>query len=355
LSNGYTTKVAVCRNVFVLLDANGALWSAARDDLNALEKKGSFSRLNIYGAKARTIAAGSSHMLALDENGALWTRGRNATGQLGFGDNSARENFETNGVITIGARSIAAGNLHSVALDDNGALWVAGNNCNGALGLDDLNDRNVFTKVNNADLYKNGIRAISAGFWHTVLLDNNGNIWTTGSNECGELANGDATHTVRRRFARVTHCGLGGNVATAISAGGLHTVAIDNAGRLWVAGSNINGELGLGDNINRNIFVMIDPATFNGLPIVSVTSGFASTAALDTSGAVWIAGLNNSGCTNNGAVAISNVFAQVDTSALDGVPIETVYTTYGYLFAQDKNGCFWINRDDKFIKIALAP
>ena len=42
-----------------------------------------------------------------------------------------------------------------------------------------------------------------------------------------------------------------------MSAGYLHTVIIDLQGNVWASGINVNGQLGLGDGINRNKFTQI--------------------------------------------------------------------------------------------------
>ena len=46
-----------------------------------------------------------------------------------------------------------------------------------------------------------GAQAISAGEWHSMVLNTNGSVWTTGRNEYGQL--GDGTWDDRNSFEKV--------------------------------------------------------------------------------------------------------------------------------------------------------
>ena len=50
-------------------------------------------------------------------------------------------------VIDQGIRAVAAGQSHSMVLDDNGALWGTGENGFGQLGVGTTDDKFKFTKV----------------------------------------------------------------------------------------------------------------------------------------------------------------------------------------------------------------
>ena len=124
------------------------------------------------------IAAGL-HSLAVDEWGELYSCGRNNYGQLGLGDSGLGTNrnifthVNTNfqpGInpVEIDPPSIFVGVYHSLVRDQNGDLWSCGDNQYGQLGLGDTNQRNDFTLVGNI-----GYQDIGAGAYCSAYLSNN--------------------------------------------------------------------------------------------------------------------------------------------------------------------------------------
>jgi len=92
---------------------------------------------------------------------------------------------------------LSAGESHSVALKDNGAVWAWGNNAGGQLG-DGTNTQSL-TPVQVIDPgdptgYLTGIKAIDSGtsYWlnlkgHTLALKQNGTVWAWGNGWDGQL------------------------------------------------------------------------------------------------------------------------------------------------------------------------
>ena len=50
-------------------------------------------------------------------------------------------------------------------------------------------------------MFAGDAKAIAAGCWHSMVLKNNGDVWTTGRNGDGQL--GDGTRTNKNRFVVV--------------------------------------------------------------------------------------------------------------------------------------------------------
>ena len=94
---------------------------------------------------------------------------------------------------------------------------------------------------------------------------------------------------------------------SALGAGGGHSLAIRPDGSLLAWGTNYDGQLGDGTNINQNI-----PVFVNGISHVkSATGGLAHTIALKTDGTVWTWGRNASGQLGDGSTNNRMVPAQV--------------------------------------------
>jgi hypothetical protein len=132
---------------------------------------------------------------------------------------------------------VSAGGSHSIALKNDGTVWVWGKNDQGQLGNGTTNDHPLAIQVDG--LYN--IIAVAAGRSHSVALSNDGTVWAWGRNSDGML--GDGTRT---RMATTPVQVHNINDAIAISAGSFHTVALKNDGTVWAWGHNIGGELGDG-------------------------------------------------------------------------------------------------------------
>ena len=144
---------------------------------------------NDYGWE--DIATGL-HSLAVDEWGELYSCGYNFNGQLGLGDSGLGTNrniftqVNTNfqhGInpVETDPTSICTGHFHSLVRDQNGDLWSCGLNANGQLGLGDTNQRNDFTLVGNI-----GYQDIGAGAYCSAYLSNN-RMYACGRNDFGQF------------------------------------------------------------------------------------------------------------------------------------------------------------------------
>jgi alpha-tubulin suppressor-like RCC1 family protein len=71
---------------------------------------------------------------------------------------------------------IECGEYHTVGLTKNGQVFSWGHNDYGQLGHDDREDRSVPTKVESLDGLV--ITKVSCGQWHTAALTDNGDILT---------------------------------------------------------------------------------------------------------------------------------------------------------------------------------
>jgi len=129
--------------------------------------------------------------------------------------------------------------------------------------------------------------ALSATGYHTCIA-RNGLAYCWGRNRNGELGLGDAMN--RTTPTQVTLPG-GGTVA-AISAGEGHTCAVeDGTQQLWCWGDNTHGQLGLGDQMERHV-----PTRVTALPrVLQVSAAYGFTCAITDDNALWCWGDNFEG------------------------------------------------------------
>ncbi|WP_303968692.1 Ig-like domain-containing protein [Sporosarcina ureae] len=233
----------------------------------------------------KAIAAGGYHSVALDSKGNVWTWGSNTFKQLGHSPkNAINENPEMiSGLSNIVA--IAAGDYHSLAVDDNGHVWSWGRNKYGQVGMKP--DKMGETIVPERIASLNGIIAVSAGSEHSVALQDNGNVWTWGSNEYGQLGNGETTNI---NFEPKLVPGL--TSIMEISAGNNHTVALkQDRTSMFAWGSNSYGQLGDGGREMKLLPVLLEGIQ----DIKNIAAGDNHTSVIKEDGSVWAWGRNTSG------------------------------------------------------------
>lgn len=210
---------------------------------------GTPKRISSLGS-IHSISSGGMHTLAVDGDGRIWSFGLGAFGQLGLGD--ANTSQYSPAMITYAAQgrfvAAAAGNYHSLALDENGFVYSFGNGYSGQLGLGDANiSRSMPTRIS----YLPTIKAVAAGAAHSLALDTNGNVWAFGNNSSGQLGLGSYTSTnIPTQIPTLSQI-------VAISAGGRHSLALDKNGQVWSFGDNGNGQLGNGSTIASSLPVLV--------------------------------------------------------------------------------------------------
>lgn len=144
------------------------------------------------GERAIAIAAGAGHSLAVvrQANGVNVVRawGWNLYGQLGNGnttDRSTPGNVLSGGGNLQGITGVSAGYVHTLALTSGGTLMAWGNDSYGQLGNGGSADIAVTRAVPVQSI--TNVQSIAAGAGFSVALRNNGTLWVWGSNAYSAL------------------------------------------------------------------------------------------------------------------------------------------------------------------------
>ncbi|MBZ4398365.1 MopE-related protein [Myxococcus sp. AS-1-15] len=263
----------------------------------------------------RAVAAGAYHSLFLQKNGEVFAWGQNLVGQLGTGSiNSTPVASPTKPVGLPPIKAIAAGQTHSLALDVDGNVWTWGKNDFGQVGLGTTGGL-VNTPARVSGL--SSIQAISANGNFSLALGQDGRVWAWGQNASGQVGTG-ALSTAEATPRQVNSL----PTIRAIAAGHNHALALDADGKVWGWGRNDFGQVGTG-TAGGTVLTPAMMATLSG--ITAIAAGAAHSLAIDEQfGNVWGWGQNSSGQVGTGTTsttpvlqpsAVSGVFAATHISA----------------------------------------
>jgi alpha-tubulin suppressor-like RCC1 family protein len=183
--------------------------------------------------------------------------------------------------------AISVGYNHSLFLDEDRKVYSCGQNSYGELGHGNRNDYDLPTKIDA--LNGSNIVAISAGAYHSLFLDNLGNVYSCGDTEFGKLGRVVDNNTIPSQITET----IDGSNIVAISAGASHSLFLDDLGNVYSCGYGSSGELGHENEYDCNLPTKID--TLNGSNIVAISGGEAHSLFLDDLGNVYSCGYGGSG------------------------------------------------------------
>lgn len=229
------------------------------------------------------IATGISYTVLLTNAGQVYTFGLNDSGELGHGDNEVR-NTPTLIQGIDGITAVAAGNWHTLLLTAEGQVYSFGSNDYGQLGRKDNESKSIPKLISGLN---DRITAIAAGARHTVLLTAEGEVYTFGEGRLGQLGHGDN----KNKSVPTLLSGLQEQI-TAVSAGAFYTVLLSEDGQVYTFGEGKNGQLGHGNLVNIKV-----PTLLAGLQnrITAITAGGSHTALLTDDGQVYTFGAGRNG------------------------------------------------------------
>ncbi|MBK7958375.1 MAG: hypothetical protein IPK03_09800 [Bacteroidetes bacterium] len=354
--------------------------------------KGAYSGSTFLGDKSTnpivSVSSGEAYSIAISADGYVYTLGKNNLGQLG-------DNTTTNRILPLLAHGVGdTGNINvlrnqkvptlktvpatkvtftSATLNgivnpnvlattvsfEYGLTLAYGTTVNVPGTI--LFDADSFRKVNISGLiphrtYNYRIRATNAAGTsfgpnrtfitggastisssspdHSVIVDSNGIVYTTGFNNFGQL--GDGTTTNRNLPVRVLKGAYNGttylgdnpaNPILAVVAGLAHTMALAADGTIYSFGNNADGQLGDGTNTNSLIPIRVVKGAYPGTTylgdnlnkaIVSISAGGNSNSVLVSDGTMYTFGRNSNGQLGDNTTISKSSPVQVLEGAYDG-------------------------------------
>lgn len=195
-------SVAVGTNHALALMENGDLYAWGWNDMGQIgngstsnESEALYPPVKIM-SDIRDIGSDCNTSLAITTGGDLYMWGDTFWGQVGSGksgylgengEESVFDVYETRPVkVLSGVRCASTGSTHTVAVTENGDLYMWGANIYGQFGNGKRERQLYKTPVR----IMSGVKSAAAGFDFTIVLMEDGKVYTCGGNDCGQLGNG---------------------------------------------------------------------------------------------------------------------------------------------------------------------
>jgi alpha-tubulin suppressor-like RCC1 family protein len=204
----------------------------------------------LMGKRITRVAAGEYFTVVISSDGEVFSWGKNDNGELGDGTNVTKNMpiaVDLSGVISSkNIKEIAVGRDHTVVLSNDSFVFAWGSNGNGQLGDGTLNQRYVPIAVNSSGVLSGKVIShVSAGDSFTVVVSSDGKVFSWGKNDNGQLGDG----TLNQQYVPIavnTSGVLSGKIITLVSSGNSHTIVVSNDGQVFSWGNNQFGQLGDG-------------------------------------------------------------------------------------------------------------
>ncbi|KAH9261568.1 hypothetical protein BASA81_000224 [Batrachochytrium salamandrivorans] len=257
-------------------------------------------------ATAKRLAGMGPNFLVLQHDGQVFGVGRNNFGQLGLGTTDSALLPQAMLSVT-NASDVSAGTYHSCLIDQGSIVKCTGYNGNNQLGDGTNTERHMLVPTLGLD---SGIEEVYCGYLGSCAR------MTSGKAQCwGKFAN-----AVRSSPVNIT---IPGGIQS-MSLGNGHACIVEVGGKLYCMGVNANGQLGTGNPTNQAAPIQVVGLAAEN--IVSVACGDAHTCAVNAAGAMFCWGSSGSGRLGNPSIGSDSPN-----------PVQVVGITSGAAFAWTGN------------------
>ncbi len=250
------------------------------------------------------IGAGLHHTCAVDKQGVAYCWGYGDLNQIGDGDSG--NHSEPKQVIMPSERQfsrLGVGDDHTCVLDQHDAAWCWGQGDQGQLGNTTVDNSSKPAPVEMPD--SRTFSSVTAGGMHSCAIDDLGHAHCWGNSGEGQLGTGSLSRKLSPAPVKMPPS----TTFSEVSAGYRHSCALDQDGAAWCWGNGEKGELGDGqleDTDEPSPVTMPTDRTF-----VTIGTGDSFTCALDQNGVAYCWGKDTAGQTGQGATGLLATPAKV--------------------------------------------
>ena len=238
--------ISCSTNFTVCVDCEGFMWSFGQNN-NGQLGTGNTTGFNVPQRiedipPVHSVSCGAHHTLIITTDSNLWACGHNEYGQLCLENIESQLKPQKTSFSNIS--KISTGSYHSIIQNNKGEIFSCGYNHNGQCGLGHFNDTQITPSlILNAP---SNIVHFICGSHHSLFLDSEGNVYSVGYNEYGQLGLGHITN--QNELNKIPNI----PPIQTISCANSSCYLIDFEGNLWTFGHNAFGQLGHGNKTNIN-------------------------------------------------------------------------------------------------------
>lgn len=296
-------------------------------------------KIRLFSLLAKlTLIAGLTATSAWGQEYLLYTMGYNADGELGTGDNNDRNN--PTGILIPGGKTItqvAGGRDHSLVVTTDGELYAMGDNQYGQLGTGDHDPRNKPTLIEVGE--GKTVAQVVAGDYHSLVMTTEGELYAMGSNDYGQLGTGDNTERNTPTLIIIPE----GKTVAQIMTGGYRSFVVTTDGTLYTMGIFFHEILAHDfDPTARNTPTLLTlPDSKN---VAQVAASEAHGLMITTDGMLYVMGWNTDGQLGTGDYSLKETPTFIDVGGSKSVAQvavgyyhSLVITTDGDLYAMGDN------------------
>jgi len=193
------------------------------------------------GKWAIEVACGDWHTALLTASRQVYAWGSGRNGQLGNNEwVGSLTPVRIESLAAVPVRQVVCGAIHTMVLAEDGNIYSWGGGKDGQLGHGDKESLRVPQMIQ--PFAEDPIVAVSAGQGFSAALTEFGRVYTWGCNIEGQLGRpgGDETNP------GIVHGLLEEVTVVEMSCGGEHMAGVSETGAVYCWGSNIQGQLGIG-------------------------------------------------------------------------------------------------------------
>ena len=247
-------------------------------------------RLLLLCAPPPVASSGVKHSAFVDASGQLLTCGNDtALGVLGQGEGvlESMAPRAVAGLEGVRIRTVATGILHTLACSDEGIAYSFGLCEDGQLGHNYRANQHSPRVIEALQGVR--ISTVTAGAHFSLALSYAGKVYSFGYGGHGRLGHGDTSDQHTPRLIAT----LQGSRILAVAAGGIHSLALGEAGEVFSFGSGRGGKLGHGDHEDQHTPRLI--AGLQGVPVGSLAAGVLHSLVVSTAGGLYSFGMSEYG------------------------------------------------------------
>ena len=269
------------------VDYEGFIWSFGENNSGQLgtgNKTNSKFPQKVLGIPpVLSVSCGSEHTLIITFDSNLWSWGRNDKGQLCHGDKEIRLNPQKTSFSNIATISVGA--AHSLFQNNKGEIFACGYNQHGQCGLGHFNDPQITPSL-IVNVPQNIVQFV-CGSSQNLFLDAEGNVFSVGNNEYGQLGLGHTRNqNVLNKIPNIPAIKI-------ISCVYASCYLVDLEGNLWSFGLNNEMQLGNGNKINIKAPKII--STIKDIQQISYGSSILHFFAKNSQNQIFATGRNDCG------------------------------------------------------------